>query len=531
MMDPIQQNLMPQKKRWVHFLFWVILISIILFLLLYRLNDWPSAFWDEGWTLDAARNWIEQGHLGHYLDGQPVPPYSPVRFPVVAQVALSMKIFGVGVWQGRLPSVIFTILSLGLLVYLSSKMYSRKVGIAALIFVLCLAPVELNPIYIGRQIFAEMPMMFYLFGGYSLVWLALKRSPVWGVGAALLFGVAIHTKLQVPPFWLVSIVLAIWMAAKHKQRSATLTLVGVAIGSIVVSAILLLVQNMVMPGSLNDPAMLTILFNSVILVLTWPVRKTALTTGALYSLPQIFGLIWAGAHTLRTLFTGRSTSDNVLNEEEAHKEIMRASLWGLGASWCVWYLSMALLWTRYMFPPFFIGCIFFAAYLDKLSSGFDIRVFVRRTSAFLLGREFKWLNFQAVITLFALSLILGVTFKSAYFKLSPQNANPNLAADYLENNIPAGARVESFESELFFLAPKVNFHFPPDLVSMQLVRKLCIDPQLNIDYDPLKAEPDYLVIGPYASFWPLYNIVLPQGLLQLEADIGGYQIYHINNSQ
>ena len=91
------------SKQWLIIIFGGLFITTIIFLLVYRLNSWPSVWWDEGWYLDAARNWIEQGHLGHYLDGQPIPPRIPVRFPVVVLVALSMKFFGVGVWQARLP--------------------------------------------------------------------------------------------------------------------------------------------------------------------------------------------------------------------------------------------------------------------------------------------------------------------------------------------------------------------------------------------------------------------------------------------
>jgi hypothetical protein len=68
--------------RYRPILLWAIFFIIVGFLLLYRLNDIPTLWWDEGWTLSAARNWIEQGHLGNYLDGQPVPPRIPVRNPV-----------------------------------------------------------------------------------------------------------------------------------------------------------------------------------------------------------------------------------------------------------------------------------------------------------------------------------------------------------------------------------------------------------------------------------------------------------------
>ena len=115
------------KKGLIKVGFWSIIIFTLLFLLLYKLDDWPSAWWDEGWYLDAARNWIEQGHLGHFLDGQPIPPRIPVRFPVLLPIAASMKIFGIGIWQGRLPGAILSLLAVGLFVYLANLLYNRKV--------------------------------------------------------------------------------------------------------------------------------------------------------------------------------------------------------------------------------------------------------------------------------------------------------------------------------------------------------------------------------------------------------------------
>lgn len=86
--------------------------------------------------------------------------------------------------------------------------------------------------------------------------------------------------------------------------------------------------------------------------------------------------------------------------------------------------------------------------------------------------------------------------KTTFQKFSAEYPKPYRAADYLEKNIAAEAMVETFESELLFLAPDINFHYPTDLVSMQLFRKWCIDPQLKIDYElkgPTKLHCGWLI--------------------------------------
>jgi len=55
-----------------------IVTNIFLATLLVLLGIWnlagPGMWWDEGWTLSVARNWIERGHYGRLLDGQLAPP-------------------------------------------------------------------------------------------------------------------------------------------------------------------------------------------------------------------------------------------------------------------------------------------------------------------------------------------------------------------------------------------------------------------------------------------------------------------------
>jgi 4-amino-4-deoxy-L-arabinose transferase-like glycosyltransferase len=513
------------QKLFLKIFFWIIFITIILFLLLYRLNTWPSLWWDEGWTLSAARNWIEHGHLGNYLVGQPIPPRIPLRFPVVVPVALSMKLFGIGTWQGRLPGIILTIMSLVLVGYISMKMFTKKVAVATIASIFCLSVYIYNPLVIGRQVMAEMPMMFYLLGGYFLVWLALTKSTKWGIGAALLFGIAIHAKLQVPPFWVASLILAIVIAALLNQRRIAILLSVIACGSIFIAGIVLLIQNLIMPGSFESVELVKILFNSVIVVFNWKIRKSALTQILLFGLPALLGYIWGGCKVFQYVRKNRRAEINQINMSEVNTVIMRTAIWGLGMSWFIWYAVFAIDWIRYFFPPFFIGSIFISAYLDELTREYQLRLLVKRSSTLILKREFNQINIHSFILILSLSVNLATAIATDKIGLSNPQDNPNLAASYLVNHIPPGAVVETFESELYFLAPNIKYHFPSDLVSIQAQRKTTIDPLYVIDYDPMQANPDYLVVGYMGHLWPLYNDLIDRGIFSLQADIGGYQIY------
>ncbi len=514
------------SRNWLAIILWGAFSAVILFLLIYRLNDWPNVWWDEGWTLSAVRNWILHGHLGNYLDGQPVPPGIPMRFPVAILVALSMKVFGIGVWQGRLPGVLVTALMLSLYVYISSKMYGRRVGMAALLMVICLSPFTFQPIISGRQVMAEMPMMFYLLAGYSLVWLALTRSPYWSIGATVLFGLAIHAKLQVPPFWLVSIGLAILTAVIQRNQRATRVLASVAAGSILAAIVVYLIQDSVMPGSFSDPALLRLLLNTSVISLAWSIRWRAIYITVLFALPEVLAYIWASRPILRSIRSRLSPAEEE-DLQTSNSQILRSAIWGLGASWLIWYVIFSSYWVRYIFPPYFLGLIFVSAFVGEHTHGYDLKLVIKRTSALLFKRDFSRTNFQALGFILALAIALGIAIGTYPAQMTPTKWQPFAAAKYLQEHIPAGAKVETYESELFFLDPQINFHFPPDLVSMQLYRRADIDHNYPITYDPLAAHPDYLVVGPYAQTYGVYSDPLIQQWFELDETIGGYQIYHI----
>jgi 4-amino-4-deoxy-L-arabinose transferase-like glycosyltransferase len=99
----------------------------------------PPLWWDEGWTLSVVRNWVERGHYGRLLDGEPASPGLAASFPVIAPIALSFRLFGVGVWQGRLVGVLFTLGALALIYYLACRLYDRSVAIWTLAVLLLMS--------------------------------------------------------------------------------------------------------------------------------------------------------------------------------------------------------------------------------------------------------------------------------------------------------------------------------------------------------------------------------------------------------
>jgi hypothetical protein len=85
--------------------------------------------------------------------------------------------------------------------------------------------------------------------------------------------------------------------------------------------------------------------------------------------------------------------------------------------------------------------------------------------------------------------------------------------------------IETYDSELFFLLNR-PYHYPSDQVHVQLIRRTFLyEDNIKIDYDPLAADPDYLVVGPHSKQWRLYDDVLKVGAFQLVKSYKRYQIY------
>jgi len=196
------------------------------------LDRWPSLWWDEGWTMNVARNWVDFGHYGQMNAGQPAPPGLSAAFPVVMPVALSFKLFGVGTWQARLPGVLFLLASIGLLYYQALRLYNRRAAWAVPLVLLLMSGIgQLHPLPVGRAVLGEMPMLFYLLAGWTCLLGVLSGRTWLLLPAVLMWGLGIDAKSQALPFWLASLILPLAVAVwKGWRREALLLAAGLGGG-------------------------------------------------------------------------------------------------------------------------------------------------------------------------------------------------------------------------------------------------------------------------------------------------------------
>ncbi len=336
----------------------------LLLLSFVNLGSVPSFWWDEGWTLLVARNWVERGFYGRLLEGQFAPPGLQAAFPVVAPIALSFRMFGVGLWQGRLPGVLFTLASLWMIYYLARRLYSRPVAMGTLfVLVAMLVHPAINPIYNGRMVLADMPVVFYLLAGYMCL-LAVFQKQVWFLPLSIMFwGIALETKIQTLPFWLVAVVAPLGLAALRRRWRTARILSVTLVGSLFVARMVVLFQDFILKGHTLPQGVLLGSFETMVAVMNLQVRMATLTTGLLYGLPTLLGLAFAAWQ-----FIKRYRKLDLDNPEQV---IWVSMLW-LACSWFGWYMLLSNGGARYLASPCFLAGMFVSAMLYEVTGHFNL---------------------------------------------------------------------------------------------------------------------------------------------------------------
>ena len=268
-----------------------VLVLALLLALTIELESVPPLWWDEGWTLTVARNWVDRGHYGRLLAGQLAPSGLEAAFSVTAPIALSFRLLGVGIWQGRLVGAFFTLGALGVMCYLAGRLYGRSAAISVLAILLLVSPI--HPVVMGRQVLGEVPALFYLLAGYACFLSAWHRPLQLMLPTMSLWGVALITKAQVLPFLTLSLLLPLSiMLFQRNWRAAGLLAVGL-LGSLIASRLLFRLQELLLQGHTLPITSVHGLYEVVAIVPVTHVRVFALIVTFMFGAPTILGLCYA----------------------------------------------------------------------------------------------------------------------------------------------------------------------------------------------------------------------------------------------
>jgi hypothetical protein len=165
------QIILEKRKKFI--LYFVFILAI--FLITFHFTDTPKVWVDEGIFTNAAEALANHGVFGMQTDPGVffrLGPQLSTNYPVIFPVAISLKLFGNGIWQSRLPMVIFMFL-LTIIIYLyTKKRYGFWPAILSVFLLISFSPFYGN----GRPVQGEVPMLFFLILGCYILLLWEEKS-------------------------------------------------------------------------------------------------------------------------------------------------------------------------------------------------------------------------------------------------------------------------------------------------------------------------------------------------------------------
>jgi hypothetical protein len=436
-----------------------------------------------------------------------------IGFPAVAPVALSFRLFGVGIWQGRLPGVLFTIGAICLLYHLALRLYDRKVALGTLFVVVFMSgKLELHPFFMGRQAQGEMPAVFLLLAGYD-IFLSWRRCPLLFLPlAALFWGLAAATKMQVLPFLVAGLAVPIVVGIVRQRWRTVVPILAGLCGFLACFWLFRWVQEGLLQTDMFPQK--TALYSTIAIVPLLSVRAQSAAALLLLGLPALLGVCYSAWQY------GTGKTKLPLDDDT---DIVRQSLFFLVTSWMAWYLLLSIGWSRYLFVPVFAGSMFAAVMLCDLTSGFSIPATVKSAADTILRLRFNRSNIFSLVAVL-LFAFLPITIFNLYIGYANPDRSSREVADFLNAATPPDALIETYDMELFVLLNRRYSH-PPDDVHLRLIRHIYLDRNVEVGYDPLAADPDYLVVGPIGRFTRLYDPILQAGSFRLILEGTRYQVY------
>ena len=170
---------------------------LVVFLVLFHFTDTPMPWVDEGVYTETARNIAMHGVMGMQIE--PGKYFSMRNFllsssyPVILPVSASIQLFGIGIWQSRLPMVLYMFLFLVASYLFVKKKYGFYHALVAVGLILSFSPFYGN----GRPVQGEVAgLTFIVLGAWlSLFWEKSGfTSRKWAFLSGLFFGLASATK-------------------------------------------------------------------------------------------------------------------------------------------------------------------------------------------------------------------------------------------------------------------------------------------------------------------------------------------------
>lgn len=481
------------------------IVVVLLGIALYRQPNWPPTWLDEGFVMNGAETLAESGVYGARsfegvrLVDQPLVANGP---GVVVPLAITMKLFGVGLWQARMSAVGFMVLC-GLLAYVTARRLAGPMaGVVALI-ILVAVPRE-GFLYFGRMSMGNVPALAYFFGG-TLVWMIAleRRSNRLGVCAGLLFGLAAVTKAQ----WSVVLFPALVLVAlvdrfrlRHHQGGQVVAAFGGAaamVGAWYGMRLLILGPE----GFFHDLA-------GVQASAQWTVFAMR---PARFAPDSLRYLLRSGVLVVWLIGFLYAAWVSVTRQAHASRAVLLSAI---STVWLTWYVVVSVGWERYAFEPVAVSALLAGAALARWR---QIWTGLRTTGV-------RW----AAVALAAALAVFVVTH--GFYRVAdlrgPLDTSAQDFSAVLDDYVAPREVIESWEWQLDILTDHA-MHHPSNAWVDRYTAQIFGGVPLTDSYEWREHAPSYLIDGPFSKFTGLYGADLAAGCCSLVASRGPYDLYAV----
>lgn len=153
----------------------IIFLLVFIFLYTFNLDKFPRVWTDEAWFSNPAYALITIGKLGTTMkyDFFNIANYTYWQPPVfLLLLAVSFKLFGFGIIQARIVSVLLGLITVLFTYLLGKKLYNTNVGLLASLLLIS------NPLffYVSRQSRMDIAVVCFLLIAFYYIFKALKQS-------------------------------------------------------------------------------------------------------------------------------------------------------------------------------------------------------------------------------------------------------------------------------------------------------------------------------------------------------------------
>jgi len=498
----------------------IVLIVVAPFLTFYNLEFNPRPWHDEGAFLSVPKTLVQDGvYATRSSDGyQTFGPVQSMGPTVLLPVALSFRLFGIGLVQARLVSASYALLALAVFYKCGLELFGRRTALIAVI--LLLASPAVGFLLYGRPVLGEVPAL----GFFLLGWLAWARGirtgrKWWYPLAGLFIGAAMVTKTQYIVVGFGTLVLlAILDQFYYRQKSLWGLIVVGLISLICVAAwwgwqaayfgLGTFLEN---AAKLRQLAASTTGFR---LHTTVEAIKLLVGSGSGY-----FYFFWGFLALIYGAFLCRGRNKDSL---------VRAFLLLFAVLWLGYFTFWIIPWSRYILPAAAITALFVGAMWNDLAAGYaashrDLWSEIRRSgSAGSPLTPQALLSLGTLVALVSMGLLVGyhlqrivrsdvldkVGQESVYAVSPPQLASPSQLALILNEKIGKDEVIETWDREMSILTDH-RYHFPDQSLLARtdvfIYHAGARDYILGSDYFN-QVRPSFVIVGWYSRWNQIYDM-------------------------